>query len=335
MKFGTLSAIVVLVTFQFVSFRAVAQSPEVRAGARSAAESGYEAYEAGQFEKSLDYFTRAEDLVHAPPHLLYIARSNNELGNLVAAREAYLKIVREELDAKAPAVFVEAKKDAGKELNELEPRVPSVNVTVRGAKDDPVEVYLNGQLVPAALVGIPRPIDPGDHQVEAKSVGLASELKTVHIKEGEKLEVLLELFPAEMPPGALEDSGTPGQERDGEVSWTSPLAIGGYAALALGAGGVTLGAVFLSKSLGSQSKADDVYVCNPGCSTGEIAEIKRYESDANSQSTVGVVGLAVGGAALATGVTLLILNASKKEPAQTAAIQPWVGWGFAGINGVF
>src|SRR4051812_5156740 len=67
-----------------------AQTDHDRAAARSAAEAGADAFEQGHFERSLEFFGRAEQLVHAPPHLLYMARSFVKLGRLVDARETYL-----------------------------------------------------------------------------------------------------------------------------------------------------------------------------------------------------------------------------------------------------
>jgi hypothetical protein len=45
-----------------------AQSPEERAGARALARQGAGACKAQQWEECIRYFTKAEQLVHAPPH---------------------------------------------------------------------------------------------------------------------------------------------------------------------------------------------------------------------------------------------------------------------------
>src|SRR5687768_1027108 len=74
---------------------AQAQSEEDRANARTAAGAGADAFDAGNFQKSADYFERAEGLVHSPVHQWYIARSVKELGQLVKARELCMRVVRE------------------------------------------------------------------------------------------------------------------------------------------------------------------------------------------------------------------------------------------------
>jgi hypothetical protein len=37
----------------------------------------------GTLPDALDLFSRAESIIHAPPHLLYIARAHDKLGKLV------------------------------------------------------------------------------------------------------------------------------------------------------------------------------------------------------------------------------------------------------------
>jgi len=59
---------------------ALAQTDLERATARDAANSGRAAFDAGQYERAIDSFSRAESLVHAPPHLLFMARAQAKLG---------------------------------------------------------------------------------------------------------------------------------------------------------------------------------------------------------------------------------------------------------------
>src|SRR5262245_25358178 len=95
---------------------------EEKAGARAAAEQGNSAFKAGKYAEALDLFHRAETLVHAPTHLLMIARTHAALGQLVAAKEAFLQVGRDALGASAPAAFKKAQADAKTELAALDPR---------------------------------------------------------------------------------------------------------------------------------------------------------------------------------------------------------------------
>src|SRR5690606_12046991 len=127
----------------------------------AAATDGAKAFVDGDYPRAIEMFTRAEGVVHSPTHLLFIARSYGKLGQLVKAREAYLKITRETLPAGAPEAFKRAKAEATDELAALEPRIPYVSVVVQGAGPDPITVNMDEVQIPPTLVGIPRPIDPG------------------------------------------------------------------------------------------------------------------------------------------------------------------------------
>ncbi len=59
---------------------ASAQTDEERAGARAAGLAGLEAYQAGKYDQAVDYFGRAESLMHAPTHLLYLAAETRNSG---------------------------------------------------------------------------------------------------------------------------------------------------------------------------------------------------------------------------------------------------------------
>src|SRR5437016_5860076 len=113
----------------------MAQTDEQRAGARSLATDGATAFNEGRFKDAVDLFSKAESLVHAPPHLLFIARANTKLGQLVKAREAYLKIAKEQLPANSPQAFRDAQAAASRELATIDHKIGSLAIKVEGAPD--------------------------------------------------------------------------------------------------------------------------------------------------------------------------------------------------------
>jgi len=62
-----------------ISGQAFAQSDEQRAGARTLATEGAQAFNESRFKDAVDLFSKAESLVHAPPHLLFMARAHAKL----------------------------------------------------------------------------------------------------------------------------------------------------------------------------------------------------------------------------------------------------------------
>src|SRR3954447_10375848 len=86
-------------------------SAEAKAGARAAATQANAAFAKKLYGEALDLFLRAESLLHAPTHLLMIARTQVAMGQLMRARESYEALVRENLPASAPGVFKAAQAD--------------------------------------------------------------------------------------------------------------------------------------------------------------------------------------------------------------------------------
>src|SRR3954466_13417012 len=174
------SSVCVLIAAQ----SAFAQTDLERATARDAANNGRAAFDAGKYEKAIDYLSRAEQLVHSPTHLLFMARAQAKLGRLVAAHETYLKITRETLAAHPPKAFVAAQDSAEQEQDALDARLPSVTVTLQGATSAPdTTVQMAGTPLPAAMIGIPLPADPGEHVFKATGPWIASDPLTVRLTE--------------------------------------------------------------------------------------------------------------------------------------------------------
>src|SRR6185503_6188371 len=68
---------------------AAAATAADREAARALAKRGYELFEQRDYKTAIVCFRAAEEHVHAPPHLLYIARAQAKLGALVQAKAAY------------------------------------------------------------------------------------------------------------------------------------------------------------------------------------------------------------------------------------------------------
>lgn len=317
-----------------------AQTDEEKAAARSLAKQGAEAFAAGRHAETLDLMTRAEAIVHAPPHVLYIARSQAALGKLVAARESYLKVIREELAATAPRAFKDAQQQAKAEVGPIEARIASLRIVLNGPGASKVNVKLDGQPVPTVLVGVHRPIDPGKHVVTAYPIGLSPVEQTVELADAEKKDVTLTIPAGGAASGAgLDPVDDPDAQAKGSADaktpspWGSPLVIGGIAGAVLGVGGVVVGAVFTAKrgSLSDSASAKyDQAGCKPPskatCTKAVQDEIGAIDSKAATAGTIGVAGLVAGGVLLAGGVTMLVLGLTAKpaEKPQSAWVTPWV-----------
>lgn len=317
-------------------------SAEDKAGARAAAERGGAEYKAAHFKEALDLFLRAESLIHAPTHVLMIARTQAALGDIVVAKESYLKITREDLASSAPPAFKRAHGDAEKELKDLEPRIPSIQITVKGATAPrSLVVLMDDKAVPAALVGIPRPVNPGKHAFKATAEGFAAPEKSLSVKEGESLSLVLDLQPAaivaSVPPVGTVDPGHPGAGDQVTPPKPGNARYVGLAMMGVGVVGMVVGGVFSGLYASKRGEADAAFTkCGVGCSGPPATAVRALDTDANGKGTIGVIGLAAGGALAIGGTVLFVLNRPKAPPAPAAArVEPWIGYGSAGVSGSF
>ena len=333
-----------------------AQSDEERASARAAAQQGIAALKEGRYAEAADLLVRAESVVHAPTHLLYLARAQTKLGKIVKARETYLKLEREEIPVNAPKPFRDAKMAAAKERAEIEPQLAYVTVAVEGPGQANARVLVDGAEVPRPLVGIAQPTDPGPHKYQAVGEGAESAVVTLTLAQGARQTVPLVLRATSQAPASTSAAtranespsaapraappSSPVEPARVEVSsggGPSALRVLSYVSLGIGAIGLGAGGAFLVRASGRDKESSELYEqCWPrGCSTQEQSQVHDLDGQANSARTTATVAFAVGGVGVAAGVLMLILDATG-SPAKTASrLRPWVGLDMAGVSGSF
>lgn len=188
---------------------ASAQTAADKATAREAATQGIELLHAGKYADALDKLRRAQALYDAPVHLLYIARAEEKLGQLVEASESYRLLARYALPSGAPEAWVTAVRDGQKELEAIEPRLPKLSV-LSEPKDVPsATLTIDGSAVSVAVIGIARPVNPGRHHVELSAPGHVPAAADVELKEAESRSVTLKLVPDGSSVAPAEAPGAP------------------------------------------------------------------------------------------------------------------------------
>jgi len=334
----------------FVSKPSFAVSDAERAGARAAANQGADAFEQQKWTEAVELFTRAEALVHSPIHLSYIARSQLKLGHWVEAYEIFNRIKREPLEAPVSTAAANAVADANRQLATLDAQLPYVTLEVKGTDTQGVTVTMDGTTVPSALIGVLHPVNPGPHKFRATSPTQSSPEQTVDVKPAARQTIELVLAPnaasvpvtpvaavaakpADAPPPTPPPTPT-------ESSSGSAMRAGGYIALGVGVVGVGLGTVFLLSANSKQKDADAAFDACGGksCSGPDRAAVDSLDSSVATNKTLSLTSFIVGGAGLATGVTLLVLSGKQKsEPTAHLAprVQPWIGYRSVGLSGTF
>lgn len=277
-------------------------------------EAGKKAMREGQPAAAVDTLRRA-DAIHKSPSLdVDLATALAAAGKLVEARALFLRVSQ----SSDPSILWKRARDAAKKaLADLEPRVPTLRVTVSGASG--ASVTVDGQKI---ATGSDSPFDPGNHTIVASADGYRTIERTVNLGAGKHDVISLDMVASgtSAPAAAPEEKST-GSRVPGIVL----LSVGGAA---LVAGGVFGGLAF---SAVSDAKA----VCKgTSCPASAAADIDRSKTFGNVST-----GLFIGGGLVA--VVGIILTAvapggTKAEPAKDAIhLSPFVGPGSAGVTGRF
>lgn len=204
-----------------------------REAARSLAKRGFELFQDKDYAHAIESFEKAESKIHAPPHWLYIARSQVKLDKLLAAKETYGQILAEKLPEGSPPPFREAQVSAKSELAELEVLIPSIELTLTGPGAAKASVQIDDKPFPASALGQGYPADPGPHTIVVSVDGNSPIERPVTLKAD----------------GATERVSIAVDAPSGTAPIIVAFSIGG---LALAAGGTTLG-LYLTRTPPNQA----------------------------------------------------------------------------------
>ncbi|MEO5727381.1 MAG: hypothetical protein ABI134_00790 [Byssovorax sp.] len=208
---------------------ASAPTPADREAARSLAKRGFELFQDNDYAHAIESFEKAESKIHAPPHWLYIARSQAKLGKLLAAKATYEQILAEKLPEGSPPPFREAQVSAKSELAEVEVLIPSIELTLTGAGAAHASVQIDDKPFPASAFGPGYPADPGLRKLVITVAGHPPIERMVRLKADgvtERVSIAVDEAPS---------------------SGVAPIVVAfTLSGLALGAGGATLG-LFLTR----------------------------------------------------------------------------------------
>lgn len=182
----------------------------------------------------------------------------------------------------------------------LRPRVPRIIVRIDGGVPPGGSVSVDGKLLAASAVGVPVPVDPGDHVVVLRRPGAADESSRVTVEVGTERVVALR-------GGAVADA-TPLEETPRDATSASRPPRTGW--ILLGVGAVALVGGGVSSLVALQNKSDvDAHCLDRVCDAQGLAAVDR----ARTWGWVGTGLLGVGVASAAIGGVVLLTSGSKRE----------------------
>ena len=248
-------------------------------------------------------------------------------GRLIAARELYHACSL----AECPTAI---RSDCEKSFDEVDRAIPTVVVIVRsGARDlTNVRVVVDDKVVAETLDGRALALDPGRHRVHIeRTSGARVDDQEIVAHEAEKNRVIT--FEAAPLATAASTDGSPAPQPDVRHHGAGPWIVMGAGVAIAVAGAVTFGAgqAAITKSEdGCARQTDGSLICSPPLVTpNDGSNRQTLDSNGTTMTNVGIVMLAVGGAALVAGIVWHFL-----EPTGPRAVTfaPFVGPRLAGAS---
>jgi hypothetical protein len=265
------------------------------------------------------------------------------MGQLVEASETYLKVTREVLPPDAPRAFVDAQAAAAQEAKELDARIPTLLIRVEGKGASDATVTMDGTALPAAMIGMSAPVDPGTHALRAVTKDGASAELHVKLAPGSHETAVLQLraadataplSPAPAPADAAAPSPAPGGETAAPTSGPELGKLFGWIGVGVGAAGLVVGTTFVVINRSKRTDANNL--CPRGvCPPGDKAQIQSLDQQADSAAAGAWIGYVAGGAVLVTGLVLLFTSGEAKKTDASSRLRPWIGPGAGGVAGEF
>ncbi len=250
------------------------QTAADKATAREAATEGIGLYRAGKYADAIDRLRRAQALYDAPVHLLYIARAEDKLGQLVEAAENYRLLDRYALPPGAPEAWTAAVEDGRKELALLEPRVPKLRILAEPASPKDATLKIDETAVSAAVIGIARPVNPGKHHISLVASGFAPAEADVEVAESQSKDVALRLAAS---PGAAATPAAPSAKQPATAPSPEHRSLVGFmGGLRLGAGIPTGTLLHTPGALGRDVSVSEAFQPGAGLELHLGVRIARY-----------------------------------------------------------
>lgn len=341
-KVGTALCLALLAAAWATSARAI--DDNTKSASRQLAKDAKHDYDAGRFAEASRKFQQAFTATEVPTLALWAARALVKQGQFVAASELYLKATQlQKNELWLGKSQEQAQQAAADERKQLLPRIAQVTITVHGTCSGDVQVTIDADRVPNALLGVARPTDPGPRRIVGRC-GADEVVQEVTLKEGEARQVPLKLAPRATPaaapitaqpapvapttPPATQPNGTaPDQPKDRaqpaasaerpKPAQPSAQRIVGWASLGLGATGVVVG---VATGLVVKSRYADYKASCPNHNC-DLSVVDQGKLDSyNRWRTVATAGFIVGGIGAAAGVTLLLTSPTQGKDAHVALL---------------
>jgi len=245
-----------------------------------------------------------------------IAASENEVA--LRKQDKLQDALKQLVICAAPSCSTEVQTECRRRLADVKAAIPTVVLRATDTAGNDlvaVDVTLDGVALTSTLNGHALPVDPGSHVLRFTAAGKPTVEKTVVFAEGEKDRRVVvaigeaeAVVPAPVPVPVVVEPPRPPPPR------TGPLYITGFIVGGAGVATVVVGAVFGGLAFSKWSSAEkDCNGTGGSCAGNSNPNAASTSRSAGTFADVSTATFIVGGALLATGVTLVLLGRPKSS----------------------
>lgn len=316
-----LAACLTAITFASTAVPASAKPRSKKHRVRKYKSRAFKAFAKGRYADGIKQMRKAQALRPHPGFLLNIALAYEQWGGHCTEALATL----DEFFEACPKCKLRPKGLTKQtEIRALCPALVRVDTSPAGA-----EIQVDGQVLgtsPSTLK-----LSPGPHEITAIQAGHVTESIQVEVKSGEMNQFRLDLAPiavAHAPPDPKPDTvETPDPKAQPTIhgrlkAIEEPpvnLAPWAWTAMGIGAVSVGVGAFFTLQTLSALDAEEQARMDRQ-----TKREVEALQQDATNKALAANIGFAVGGAAILTGIVLLIVDPDDSPPEETT-LTPMIG----------
>lgn len=285
---------------------------------------GREAVDRGDYITGCTKFAASLRLAQRASPLLNLANCEEHQGRFVSALAHWTEGIALLPKGDARIEISRQRADA------LGRRIPRLTIVLAPSPPPGTKVTLDGAQVSPAALGVPQPIDLGDHTIVAGAPGFTDGTSTLTLAESERREVTVTPGIASVPvpvvaPPVVNKPPPP------EAPPSSGLRSAGFVLVGVGVASLAVGAVTGVLTIGKKNAVEKACADTAsGFCGGNSTAVIALERSGKQLSTISTVSFLVGAVAVGAGVTLVILGAPRRAPT-TATLTPLVTTSSGGL----
>jgi len=289
-------------------------TPRLSHGQQAAADALFDsaraAMDRGDLATACEQFRASDRLDAAAGTELNLADCEEKRGRLATAWELY-RTAAEKLTERDERLAL-----ANARIQALTPRLPRLTVLLAAGAPASCVVRSGSTELSAAALGVPLPMDPGDHELVVAAPGYQPRSIMVRLAEGETRSVTVSPGAATPSAPAAPDHASapaPAPPRSGPVSHRRALGLG---LAGLGVAGFGVGAVAGLMAVGKKSTVDEQCGPDKSCSAAGVSAARA----GHTLQVVSNVGWLLGATALGAGAYFLLSGGESAKPSTTVSL---------------